>query len=226
MDDPRSDSLRPPNAFGEAGSLQADEALVSAYRAGDDSALEILIKRYQTPLWALAFKLSFSKDKSFIDDIIQIALFTIFRLIKDGRFIPREAGLPAGQAGSFKTWAFNMTRNITLNENQRRKRIEKTITEPYLESFSDEMMVRRVDSSMRRGADEKYLARLPEAIGQLKPLDQRLLQLRQGNVPYDQIIRDEPEFRDYKSGQLMVRYYRILEFLRKYLLESIVTSSK
>lgn len=192
-----------------------DEALVELYRtSGDQAALETLISRYQTRLWALAFKLSFSKDKSFIDDIIQITFYTIFRLVKDDRFIPRAVG-------SFKAWAFNITRKITLNENQYRMRREKPITETYLESFSDEMTVRRVDSSIRTSADEKYLARLQEAIGQLAPLDQKLLQLRQKNMSYDQ-IRTEPEFRTHKSGRLRVRYCRILESLRNYLLKTSI----
>ena len=191
--------------------IRSDEVLVELYHQFDDqSAVETLITRYQTRLWDSTIKLSFYKDKSFIDDIVQVVFYTIFRLIKDNRFAPQGTG-------SFKAWVSNMARKITFNENQRRMRREKTITDTYPEPFNEEMTARRVSSSSRTVDDEKYLARLQEAIAQLEPLDQKLLQLRQADMPYDQILI-EPEFINYKkSGRLRMRYCRILEFLRRYL---------
>ena len=190
---------------------RTDEALAEACRDGDNSALVPLVHRYETPLWACALKLSHYKDKPFIDDITQIVFWTIFKLLKSGRFTPRYPG-------SFKAWAFTMCRKITMAENRSRNRRAKPITEEYLESFSEDATPRRINSSIQTCADEKYLSRLNEAMERLTPLDRKLCQLRNQGIPYEKILK-HPDFCTNKSGQLRMKYCRILERLRRYLEE-------
>ena len=206
MDEKPDNSISRPNL-----DQITDEALVELYRTThDQAAVEILITRYQARLWAMAFRRSHFQDKPFIDDIIQMVFYTIFHIIKDRGFASRGPG-------SFKAWAFDITNKVMLSENQRRRKRDRPVTDAYLGSFSDEMRGRQMDSASLTDDDEKYLSRLPEAIARLKPLDQKLLRLRQANMSYEQIML-VPEFAKYKkSGRLRMRYCRILESLREYL---------
>lgn len=188
-----------------------DEALVQEFRNGDDSALATLINRYQKRVWACAFKNSNYRDKSFIDDITQIVFYTVFRLIKSGNFIPRYPG-------SFQAWLFNIARKVALTENRRYGHTEPGLDKEYLETFTDlssaDLKVRMPEESTDTTKRETRLNLINEAVAKLDPLDRKLFELRKKGYSYEQILR-EPDFKENNSGQLKMRYSRILEFIRR-----------
>jgi len=185
-----------------------DESLALAYSDGDENAAVPLFRRYEKPLWKYALRTSVYRDRSFLDDIVQITLVLIFRLLKDKQFTPRFVG-------SFKAWAFDICKKVIYNENQKRLRQDIPTTDDYLTDLSMDIALRRGADSMEAIRNEEKRAKLEKALQRLKPVQRKLIELRFAGKSYEQIIKHEPEFSGKKTGQLRVKYCRILERLRK-----------
>ena len=87
-----------------------DEQLVNIYLKGDREALNILIKRYLTPIFNYA--LSFVKDTAVAEDITQEVFVKVWQKIKkfDERF-------------KFKNWLYTITKNTCLDYLKKSKTI-------------------------------------------------------------------------------------------------------
>ena len=79
-----------------------ETALIQRLRKGDDHAFEILIKRYQQRLFAIAYGITLDREESL--EIVQDVFIAVFRGI----------GAFRGDA-SLMTWMRKMTVNICLN---------------------------------------------------------------------------------------------------------------
>jgi len=89
--------------------------------------MEILLTRYQTIILAfLCGTTWFAKDKSYLDDVRQEVLVTIFNEISQGKFIP------AGP-GSFKKWVYRIAHFEALNHDKKRRRGLKLTSELFTE---------------------------------------------------------------------------------------------
>ena len=82
---------------------EEDARLVSALRRGDERAYEILIDRFQQPVYNLIYRLM--DDSSEASDVVQEVFLKVFRHVDSFR----------GQS-SLKTWIYR----ITVNEAHRR----------------------------------------------------------------------------------------------------------
>ncbi|MBI5779001.1 MAG: sigma-70 family RNA polymerase sigma factor [Planctomycetes bacterium] len=191
--------------------VKTDESLAMAYQNGDNSAVAILIHRYEKPLWRFALRSSQYKDRQFIDDILQVVFILIFKLLKDRRFRPEYDG-------SFRTWAFNICKKITLHENQSRKHLEKPISAQYQDEISADITARRFADSLDTLRAERRMEKLKAALDRLKPEERKLIDLRNQEppVPFDK-IKDMPEFPGSNAGQLRTEHCRLLDRLREYI---------
>jgi len=87
-----------------------DEQLAAAHLKGDKRALEVLIRRYLTPIFNYA--LSFVKDEAMAEDITQDAFVKVWKKIKkfDDRY-------------KFKNWLYAVAKNTCLDYLKKNKAI-------------------------------------------------------------------------------------------------------
>jgi len=106
---------------------RSDEQLVEAFTGGDKQAMEIILNRYLTIILAfLCGNTWFGRDKSYLDEVRQEVLVTIFNEISQGKFIP------AGP-GSFKKWVYRIAHFEALNHDKKRRRGLKLTSELFTE---------------------------------------------------------------------------------------------
>jgi len=88
----------------------ADEQLVEAYLKGDREALNVLIKRYLTPIFNYA--LSFVKDEAVAEDMAQEVFVKVWKKIKsfDKKY-------------KFKSWLYAIAKNTCLDYLKKNKAV-------------------------------------------------------------------------------------------------------
>jgi RNA polymerase sigma-70 factor (ECF subfamily) len=82
---------------GPAGA-DSDEALVARFRAGDDAAFEVLVRRYEAPLRKLAF--GYLRDRMLAEDVAQESLLVAYQRIGS-----------LGHAEAFRSWLYRIAIN-------------------------------------------------------------------------------------------------------------------
>jgi RNA polymerase sigma factor (sigma-70 family) len=142
MEDIRSDSLR---------SLQADEALVTDYQADDNSALDVLYRRYYNQIGFYIRKQSSYKDPSFIDDVRQIVFLKMFTIYKAGKFQPTGPG-------SFRSFLYETAWRICFDQNEKRMGNDR----PVSEIFTPACAVGTADRDEELSAPDELCYRQPE----------------------------------------------------------------
>jgi len=87
-----------------------DEQLVAGYLNGDREALNLLIKRYLTPIFNFALK--YSKDKDAAEDITQEVFVKVWKKIKkfDNKY-------------KFKNWLYVIAKNTCLDYLKKNKAV-------------------------------------------------------------------------------------------------------
>jgi len=186
---------------------RSDEVLVTAYSAGDPAALEILLSRYYTIIRAYLFGLSFFKDEGYLDDVRQQIVLTLFTEIRSGRFNP------AGD-GSFRKWVYRVTQLECLNQDKKRRKQFKPVSEVFPEEPtglpSDLLMQVSPESADYESADRKLQA----VLKYLTTEEQKLMQLVSAHKEYKEILQ-EPEFAKYSLDYLKHKIYNIRQRIRK-----------
>lgn len=184
----------------------SDETLIRDYLEGDSRAIESLIRRYQTPLWYYARGVSWYKDKSFIDEIIQLTLTAIIKGIQDGEF-------SLSRPEPFKSWAYQVCQNICWNENKKYAHQPKHISQMYPEELPDHL-------TRIRPAGREYhnlSTELDKVLTKLSPEERQLISLVIQNKTYKVIQKIEP-FDKYSLEMLrqkVCRLRRLMIQLRK-----------
>ena len=186
----------------------SDEALAFACSCNDDASYAKLYERYYNPIGFYVKKNSVYKDRSFIDDTRGIIFFKVLSALKQGRFTPKFPG-------SFKKYLFETAQKTIFDENQKRLRIVRPITEVFTEEElldPDGLAYREVDPDDYEEIEERAKA----VLSKLNSQEQRLVQLAfVEEMPYEKII-DLPEFKHYKTvDSLKKKIYRIKKRLKK-----------
>jgi len=81
-----------------------DSTLVSEYIKGNESALEVLIKRHQQRLFSFIF--SKVQDKDITEDIFQDTFIKVIRTLKRGRY---------NEEGKFLPWVMRIAHNLVID---------------------------------------------------------------------------------------------------------------
>jgi RNA polymerase sigma-70 factor (ECF subfamily) len=76
----------------------SDETLVARFRAGDDAAFEVLVRRYEASLRKLAF--GYLRDRMLAEDVAQESLLLAYRRIDS-----------LGNAEAFRSWLYRIAIN-------------------------------------------------------------------------------------------------------------------
>jgi RNA polymerase sigma-70 factor (ECF subfamily) len=89
-----------------------DAALVKYYVAGDEGALEVLIKRHQSKIYG--FILSKIADRDLADDIFQDTFIKVIHTLKSDRY---------NEEGKFLPWVVRIAHNLVMDYFRKEKRI-------------------------------------------------------------------------------------------------------
>lgn len=184
-------------------SAQTDEALIAAYRQGDNAALETLLNRCLKPihLTIRRFSRAAAKDETTLEQLAGEVVVVILEKLQKNRFDP------AGPA-SFKTWVYSVCKNICLTAN-RKAQHQKPFTTVYQAGQQPDPL-----GVLDRLGDEApeysgQLAQANDVMAKLPPKDQKLLRLRlMENKSYEEIQLDE-DFKKYSIDYLMKMMYKI-----------------
>ena len=209
---PDSSTSRPsgrgsPSAALTTSNQPTDEFLISAFLSGgNENAFDELYQRYYNPIGFYIKKHSIYRDPSFIDDVREIIFLKVFTALKQGRFQPKFPG-------SFKKYLFDVALKTIFDENEKRLRIVR----PVSEIFTEEELETPDALSYREPEDTDYELieeRAKEVMAKLNKKEQRLVQLAFiEQMPYEKIIT-LPEFKNIKSvDTLKNKIYRIKQKL-------------
>ncbi|TDS59615.1 RNA polymerase sigma factor [Myroides indicus] len=88
-----------------------DAALVKYYVAGDEGALEVLIKRHQSKIYG--FILSKIADRDLADDIFQDTFIKVIHTLKSDRY---------NEEGKFLPWVVRIAHNLVMDYFRKEKR--------------------------------------------------------------------------------------------------------
>ncbi len=157
----------------------SDEALVFACSCNDDASYGLLYQRYYNHIGYFVKKHSIYQDPSFIDDTRGIIFFKVFSALKQGKFQPQFPG-------SFKKYLFETALKTTFDENQKRLRIVRPVSEVFTEdelAEPDELRYREPEDTDYEEIEE----RAKEVMVKLNKKEQRIMQLVAEGVPYAEI---------------------------------------
>ena len=88
---------------------QDDDILIQAHLKGNQTAFEVLFKKYREQVARLVY--SITKDEGLVDDIVQEVFLLVYRHLAKFR-----------QQAAFKTWLYRITVNETIRQLNRNKR--------------------------------------------------------------------------------------------------------
>lgn len=117
---------RPPEATGQAvrrrrragaTPLLTDDELVARARTGDDTAFGLLLRRHDSAMRRLAFRLL--ADATAMDDVLQDAYLRAFRALPGFR-----------QGAQFGSWLYRITYNACIDELRRARRRPLAMADP------------------------------------------------------------------------------------------------
>ena len=89
-----------------------DSTLVTRYINGDESSLEVLIKRHQQRIYSFIF--SKVHDREVTEDIFQDAFVKVIRTLKKGKY---------NEEGKFLPWVLRITHNLIIDYFRKYNRI-------------------------------------------------------------------------------------------------------
>lgn len=141
----------------------SDEALAARAAAGDDSAFEMLVSRYQGSIYRLACRLTSDTDAP---DVLQETFLQLYRHLSSFRGESR-----------FRTWLYRIASNAALMHRRARARRPDTSLEDFLPRFDEHgvhaatpaelQVAARADELLDRkvlaGKAREVIARLPDA---------------------------------------------------------------
>ncbi len=136
-----------------------DADLVKDYRKGNQKAFEILLKRYERPLYSFIFR--FVHDRESADDLFQQTWFKVVRYLHMYK-----------EEGKFSSWLFGIANNACIDEIRKDKTKQKDdyISEEKLDTLPDcegdpmEILQKKEKSKWLEKAVEKLPAEQQQVI--------------------------------------------------------------
>ncbi len=140
-------------AIRESTGLSEDAELVRRASAGDGSAFEALVLRYETPLRKLVY--GYVLNWQVAEDVAQDAFLLAYRKLGD-----------LGESAAFKSWLYRIAINRAHDELRRSarwgRRLDRNVGEEALAELPAAGAESAVESRLLRRALVRELARLPK----------------------------------------------------------------
>jgi len=180
--------------------IRSDEQLVTDDLAGNKDALDILLTRYQEPIWHyLRWKSWYKKDKSYLDDIRQNVLVVIVKRIREGKFTDKTEG-------SFKKWVDRIAQLEILKSDENHWHEPAVISTVYPEALPADI----AKVSPQASDYHQISARLDKVLSYLSEEERQLLLL--SDKDYNEIHKIPP-FDKYKLPNLRQKICRLRRFV-------------
>ena len=135
-----------------------DDELMERYRAGDENAFTLLVRRHQQPL--VNFIARFINDRDGAEDLAQETFIRIFKASR--RYQPGRA--------HFKTWMYHIASNLCKNELRNRGRRNRCRVDNVVDS-RDDGETEQIDLIERAPADASFQ---PEVALERKELNEAI----------------------------------------------------
>jgi len=99
-----------------------DKELIEHYLLGDESSLEVLIRRHKKSVFIAILKIV--KDKQLADDLFQDTFFKVINLLKLGKYTEK---------GKFLAWVIRIAHNIVMDyyRNSNKIQLVNTLDDEY-----------------------------------------------------------------------------------------------
>ena len=94
--------------------LISDSTLVSSYIKGDESSLEVLIKRHKQRIYSFIYSKVYDRDVA--EDIFQDAFIKVIRTLKKGSY---------NEEGKFLPWVMRISHNLIIDYFRKNNRMPK-----------------------------------------------------------------------------------------------------
>ncbi len=183
----------------------ADQRLIAGLQATDQDAYETLIRRFQTPVYNLAWRLL--NDPSDAADVVQETFLKVFRSVGNFR----------GDS-SLRTWVYRIAVNESHNRRRwlfRHRRGETGLEETFEDSDGRERpLVDSGESPFDFTMNREAQILMEEGLAAVSPVFRAALVLREvDGLSYDEIA----EILEVSIGTVKSRIMRGREALRRYL---------
>ncbi|WP_397362833.1 RNA polymerase sigma factor [Olleya sp. R77988] len=130
-----------------------DAVLVSKYIKGDESALEVLIKRHKQRIYSFIYSKVYDRDVA--EDVFQDTFIKVIRTLKRGKY---------NEEGKFLPWVMRISHNLVIDYFRKNKRMPKFDNSGEFNIFSvisdnalnaEKVMVKeQVEADVRRLIEE------------------------------------------------------------------------
>jgi RNA polymerase sigma-70 factor, ECF subfamily len=159
----------------------SDEVLMLRYKDGDLVAFEVLLAKYQQPLFAFTYK--FCNDYHQAQDLVQEVFLRLIKAAKN--YEPRA---------KFSTYLYTFAHNICIDHLRRnKKRKHVSLSDPIdpENGLTVEDTMESDDPGPEKELHQKTFEKaLGEAVDELPPDQREVFLLReQMNLPFDEIAR-------------------------------------
>lgn len=94
--------------------LISDATLVSSYIKGDESSLEVLIKRHKQRIYSFIYSKVFDRDIA--EDVFQDTFIKVIRTLKKGKY---------NEEGKFLPWVMRIAHNLVIDHFRKSNRMPK-----------------------------------------------------------------------------------------------------
>ncbi len=112
-----------------------DDELMERYRAGDEEAFTLLVRRHQQPL--VNFIARYINDRDGAEDLAQETFIRIFKASR--RYKPGQA--------HFKTWMYHIASNLCKNELRNRGRRNRYRVDSVVDGNGDSEQIDRIENA-------------------------------------------------------------------------------
>ena len=174
-----------------------DHQLLARSLAGEERAFELLVRRYQSRLFAVAVKMV--KECDLASELVQESLFKAYK------------SLDSHSGGSVKSWLTRITVNTCLNEIRKRQRL--VFSEQSMEGWLT--ADKSSDPAHRAQAGELRQA-VKEQVRQLSPRRQAVLALAALGYSYEEMAESLEESVSQVKSELFRARKTLRETLKEY----------
>ena len=186
-----------------------DDILIKVFLQGDQSAFEVLFKKYQKQVARLV--ISIAKRESLVDDIVQEVFLLVYRHLHKFK----------GQS-AFKTWIYRITVNETMRQLNKAKRWQPLPESgpDGLQSMPSLVVYDSGPTPERVLIDRQQKIVIREALSTLKPNHQVILTLY---YLEDLPVQEIAQILDIPEGSVKSRLYYARDALKK-ALQSVLST--
>ena len=146
---------------------ESDELLVQLYEKGNDVAFDVLLDRYQKPLYGYILTLVCDTDKA--DDIFQETFFKAIHSIRSHRYV---------DTGKFQAWLMRIAHNLIADTHRRQTPIVEVKDEKERHRILEGNVTRAVGSAEDELHNAQTYSDLTQMIARLPEPQQVVVRLR------------------------------------------------